>query len=590
MRLYPTFSNRNFTARLSQPDIAFSVEGFSHQAIGGPESCTIKAAGSLTALWELVEILRCPVEVYDERGECVWWGFVNTVEIATGTYQYGVSLDSMANQIRVTYTPTGTSTRVDTDWTSNADSIAEYGTKEHQQSISDITAEQATNARDTALSQRKYPVPVAALASAEAATATITCRGWWDTLAWQYYRYVTPPNISLPKVHNVTTNFSWTSATTAVTYVSGYGSLVYDTVDTDLSTLLDARVNYQPYLRISIPSLGYDQYQNVWWLSGAAVGLPIQTCIALSFIVPNSAGTTGIYRTPTRLAIAFTNPAASAINVDWMRIWVGSVGTPSGNLILEVCADGAQPGAVLASSTLAGSTVGANAAVAARQLTLNTRVTIPAVARRWLVIRHSAAAATTNRFIVGCGVSNVNGLVDVGSGYRWSAIVPAFKVDDVWSTSEIFTNVITASGQFVTAVDILTAATLSMPQESNTDMSAQAVIRYILTSQTTARLLASVTRERRLVVSDEPVAASADYQLDSNGNVLDPYGNRVEPHRVVAGVWMRLRDVIPASADVSKLASADRFFAERVEYSGGRVTLYPRAVRDPFDFSTVEDG
>jgi len=48
--------------------------------------------------------------------------------------------------------------------------------------------------------------------------------------------------------------------------------------------------------------------------------------------------------------------------------------------------------------------------------------------------------------------------------------------------------------------------------------------------------------------------------------------------------------VIPASADVSKLASADRFFAERVEYTGGKVIIYPRAIRDPFDFSSVEDG
>ena len=45
--------------------------------------------------------MRCPVEITDERGTLVWYGYVAEVETRVGAITVGVSLDDMANKIAV---------------------------------------------------------------------------------------------------------------------------------------------------------------------------------------------------------------------------------------------------------------------------------------------------------------------------------------------------------------------------------------------------------------------------------------------------------------------------------------------------------
>src|SRR3990172_936513 len=131
---------RDFTDPLAAPDVNYQVKGYAWNVIGGPNWAEIEVTGLAPALWELIEMLRCPVEIYNPRGERRWWGFVSSVDLS----QVGVSLETMANRIAVAYSlvEPGSSTvgaRATTSWAQNDDSVATYGTKELLASISGAT-------------------------------------------------------------------------------------------------------------------------------------------------------------------------------------------------------------------------------------------------------------------------------------------------------------------------------------------------------------------------------------------------------------------------------------------------------------------
>lgn len=177
----------------SMPPLQLLPASYSFHAIGGPEQAHIAVHGSLTTLWEAMEWLRCPVEILDARGEVVWWGYVAAVEISVGAVQVGVSLDEMANKVAVAYGSiapgsAAAGTRNTTDWASDADSVAEYGTKELLVTDPRGYTQTAENLRDRILAETRYPVPTVRVGQPGGEpSARLICRGWWRTLDWRYY-------------------------------------------------------------------------------------------------------------------------------------------------------------------------------------------------------------------------------------------------------------------------------------------------------------------------------------------------------------------------------------------------------------------
>lgn len=197
--------NRNFVAELAPLPVALKAELYSHAAIGGPKqatiSATIQAEESDIGLWGLVERLRCPVEIWSDKGDCVWWGYIAEISLELGAIKIGVSIDSFSNRIAVAYSAVrsfaviplvsqGTGTRGTTAWAEDADSILEYGYKELLMTTSGSTAGHAAFARDMLLAQKRFPLPVISWEKGENQSerkAILTCRGWFETLGWRYY-------------------------------------------------------------------------------------------------------------------------------------------------------------------------------------------------------------------------------------------------------------------------------------------------------------------------------------------------------------------------------------------------------------------
>ena len=92
MDLSVTVQNRNFTDPVAFPDVTFAVHRYGWAAVGGPDFAEIDAHGEDRALWSLLNWLRAPVEIRDARDQAVWWGYISSAEVSTGSLQIGVDL------------------------------------------------------------------------------------------------------------------------------------------------------------------------------------------------------------------------------------------------------------------------------------------------------------------------------------------------------------------------------------------------------------------------------------------------------------------------------------------------------------------
>lgn len=183
------FWKRNFASLLTALQLNYKVSNYSWSVMGGPKKAEIRAQGAELDLWELAEYARQPVIIYSDKGDAVWWGFVAEMRIDIGAWSIGVNIDTMSNYIGVAYEDDadGGLPKI-TAWTEATDSTAEYGRKELLISSSGSNSTHALAARDKFLAEKKYPIPVINPRGKGENQATLFCRGWFDTLAWRYYK------------------------------------------------------------------------------------------------------------------------------------------------------------------------------------------------------------------------------------------------------------------------------------------------------------------------------------------------------------------------------------------------------------------
>lgn len=183
--------NRDFTEDLTLGDsLDFIPEQFSFKSFGGANKATVRVTGTEIDIIRSQEWLRNPIFIDDNEEGTVWWGFVHDIEIAYGVWTIGVSLDKMANKVKVVYNEpviSGSSTKKETDWTEDSLSIAAYGIKEQRITASDATLTMAEAKRDQHLSLFSKPMQTRRMQTSANSQATLRCVGWLETLKWQYY-------------------------------------------------------------------------------------------------------------------------------------------------------------------------------------------------------------------------------------------------------------------------------------------------------------------------------------------------------------------------------------------------------------------
>jgi hypothetical protein len=160
--------------------------------LGGPSQARIVATGRVDDLWDCINLLRCGVELHDERGDVVWWGYVDEVRVNMDAAEWGVSMQQMANSIACAYTTqegilSTAGQRRTTAYAQDALSIAEYGERQLIVTANNVDVTGAAAIRDQALAAMSWPMPTSDLAEGTGNKAVILCRGWYETLGWKYY-------------------------------------------------------------------------------------------------------------------------------------------------------------------------------------------------------------------------------------------------------------------------------------------------------------------------------------------------------------------------------------------------------------------
>jgi len=207
------FEERAFIDQYGQPDLDFKPRRYSFNVIGGPKQATIDAYGPDVDLWRLIEMVRAPVKIYSKYGDAVWWGYVAEVRLTVLSeaairnpninqrIKIGISADTFYNRIAVAYTELDPGHRSiggrnTTAWADDDASQDEYGIRELLWTKDNATSTHAIAARNMKLVQSKYPVPVISQTKSKTSKATLICRGWWDTLGWQYYANASTDSIA----------------------------------------------------------------------------------------------------------------------------------------------------------------------------------------------------------------------------------------------------------------------------------------------------------------------------------------------------------------------------------------------------------
>lgn len=177
-------------------EIIFRPNSYRVASMGGPVGMSVTAYGTREALYDLIELLRCPVRMFDAYAQNLFWGYINEVQVRADALEVSVSLDGMANKVAVEYssmTPgeTVVGQQAITDWVQNDVSVVTYGIKELIASLSDVPKAVAEVRRGLLLAQKKYPLTSWYMSGEKGSlSATLLCKGWWNTLDWGYYENI----------------------------------------------------------------------------------------------------------------------------------------------------------------------------------------------------------------------------------------------------------------------------------------------------------------------------------------------------------------------------------------------------------------
>ncbi len=196
MKLNVTVERRLSSETIAAAGLTFEPVRYSHRAIGGPYRAEVQVTGNAVSLWQFLNHIGAGLRIWaSTTGDQVWWGYIHEMQLTDGLFRVRVSLDDLANRVRVAYTYRDPATnqtggKTLTEWLFDGTSIATYGLKELTYSTSGAAPAFADNLRSTLLEKHKLPTldpPEIQTYIAGEPRLILKCRGWWDTLDWRYH-------------------------------------------------------------------------------------------------------------------------------------------------------------------------------------------------------------------------------------------------------------------------------------------------------------------------------------------------------------------------------------------------------------------
>lgn len=662
MTLHCSFKDRQFSRELSTNGMVFEVQAYESDCEFGPLSAQIAVFGDQVAIAQLGDWLRCEVSIWDDESGKTWNGYISQISLQIGPWSIGLTLDEMANTIKVVYNlPSiyGASDKLETSWASDSESLALYGRKEYVVTMADITTEQAEAARAIELGRRAIALADIDLGN-EGIQATLQCRGWADTLTWMAYSQPagleqhnvsgnstqalglgmsTPLGFDKDRkaIHDIQGRLAGFKKDYKLQIVGGTNAGTY-TVDQgtsrELFTLTASTISFssgdkkindsakglKPINAGDMIQVAGSVANNGYYLvkSGAADGSWIELTTAItngaagpavtltrgnSIIVkedlaatalPGSAVGIQVYGEAIRQRFI---PSSGTWTVGALAIRLRKVGNPvDGVRIALYNESGGNPGTELDGLTLSSAAIPASMEWVTAEIT-NT-VSVTAGIAYQIVVNRTGANDISNYYEVSVdeGLTYANGAMRLKVNGVWDlsylrtpdADLP-FKVIGYKKASSQIIDIIASCGQFLEGVDVQTTSDIAVPQYRDGSKTALDELRDLLKATTTnRRMLASISSERWLTLTDEPAKPSptqpSPYCYGTDGVLRDVLGRVIPYTTAVCGVWCDI-DVLPVSMSGLSLAAITPVFIEAMTINPTNGTQKPRfrGARAQFD-------
>lgn len=324
---------------------------------------------------------------------------------------------------------------------------------------------------------------------------------------------------------------------------------------------------------------------------GITRGTQIEVESAMTTELPGSTVTLTVHG--EKVAQRFT----LAVNADWpayeIVIRLRKMGSPSDAVTVELCADSAgAPGTVLASGSIAAASI--YTTMSWVTAILSTQPTLSYGTNYWIVVRRSGSSHYSNYYEIDVdeGGKYSLGALKVWSGAAW--VDPANVADllfAVWGKQEITAQVqkiVEDEGQFLAGCDVLNTAGVVDYQYRSGANKAKFEVETLLgmNSSSGQRMLATMTVDRRVLVSAAPTLANAGMvdivRLDQDGRFVDAVGSVLEPGVLPVAKWCDVMDEVGEPA----------FWIRAAEYDAatGEIRYTPLGAKGVDELTKVRQG
>lgn len=189
-------------APIVNPPFEIKPIRWSWQLLGGCHHAEIAVSADINTLINYMpELPRMPVEIINNVGSVVWFGYVNTVEVKIGELVIAATLDGMANRVIISYDrlldgetePTHSYTSLLED----ADSVSRFGKFELLYEYGTASPAQASALRALIVKELAKLQSDSRLENGQGVSAKLLCNGWIHSFAWQIFEEASTTDIAI---------------------------------------------------------------------------------------------------------------------------------------------------------------------------------------------------------------------------------------------------------------------------------------------------------------------------------------------------------------------------------------------------------
>lgn len=562
---------RDLTRDLTLKGLTFTVQRYSWAIDSGPRRCTIRVDGSYESLKQLRQGLRGNLTIKAGAAESVWWGCLWEVEIHVGRIVEKRTLEQMGNSIDIQYllqsvnqTYSGAGSKATTGFSSDTDSVAEYGTIQRRLRGSNGSATAATSRRSRELALQKSPRKTRTIApQAGESYAMIYGRSWFDTLDWLYYTNETGNAAGFEENNVLTDEVPQGMGSRGSVIATDYTFTSNKTIQKSFATMLTGVGSY-------IFITGTNSNNNIDWVVAAVPGAGGHIEVTPATVTTEAAGdTVSLWEMGQKIYQTFevtTEFYAAAIDIR-----VGKNQTPADDVTIKLYTDSSvTPDTLLATGTIANAEIGSygwHTAVLDAQIQLSPGTTYG------IEISRSGSTTNTDSFSVGLdtglnyasGSLKLYGNATIGWKVRPVDADLIFKVAGVVETTTQISSIIADVGEFITTANIVDASGLRVVPYQDGTLTIKRVIDNLAKYGTSnaRRLLLSVTESRVLSAYEEPQQnTAADIHIGLDGIPRNVSGEPLPLYKCPHGQWVRW-DYMELEKDTAEIYD----FIDEAEYN-----------------------